>query len=159
MGRYNQAEEHLKKALLLAYNDMPQIFIKINLAAVAILKNDYKNGLSILKKMENQICEFIIDRPRQMYFVNMAFFSYACGCNNIEIEKYCEKAIQHPDRLLPALTTNRINIIKTFIHKKIPYSSSMFFNLFVPCYLAYWYQNPLELIPNKLLSQETINED
>lgn len=57
------------------------------------------------------------------------------------------------------MTKDRITTIREFLEKPPQLSPELFFSLYSPCSILYWYQNPLEGLPIDFLSPETVAED
>lgn len=101
-----------------------------------------KQALEILKKIEEEVATHPIDRVRQKYYPNRLFAEYANQTS--EIFKYEELCGNYPDRSYPEKTRQFIDELRQEegIDKL---SFDTWKKYFQPCYLAYWYVDPLQL--------------
>ena len=149
-NNFETANKLLDIAYAYSHSKMPQIFITINRACLSVANGEYKKALNIIEEIEHDVEEIPIDRVKQKYYINKALIYFA---NNILNYDIIEKCRQYPDRYSKDLTYEKIKFYQDKLKSLQTYSDTDFNNCFCPCYLEYWYINPL-----KLLSTKTINE-
>ena len=149
-NNFETAHKLLDIAYAYSHSKMPQIFITINRACLSVANGEYKKALNIIEEIEHDVEEIPIDRVKQKYYINKALIYFA---NNILNYDIIEKCRQYPDRYSKDLTYEKIKFYQDKLKSLQTYSDTDFNNCFCPCYLEYWYINPL-----KLLSTKTINE-
>jgi len=159
LGLYEQAEASCRKALRYMGKELPRAYTLINLAAVQLLKKDRREALATIESVILDAENAKVDRIRQKVYLNGALVSMFVGAPSETVASLCDKALRHPDRRNPQMTKDRIAIIQEFLEKPPHLSSELFFSLYSPCSIFYWYQNPLEGLPIDFLSFETVAED
>ena len=97
-----------------------------------------------------------VDRVRQKVYLNSAVISLFAGAPGEVVESRCAKALQHPDRRNPQMTTETVTRIRETAMSPTQIDPELFFKLYSPCSLFYWYQNPLEGLPIDFLSFEAM---
>ncbi|WP_375178986.1 hypothetical protein [Enterococcus rotai] len=141
-GDFPNALSDLSIAERFSNDSMPIIFSKINYACMKLYMGEKKQALEILKKIEEEVATHPIDRVRQKYYPNRLFAEYANQTS--EIFKYEELCGNYPDRSYPEKTRQFIDELRQEegIDKL---SFDTWKKYFQPCYLAYWYVDPLQL--------------
>ncbi len=159
LGLYDQAEASCRKALRYMGKELPRAYTLTNLAAVQLLNEERAEALSTIEGVILDAENAKVDRVRQKVYLNGALISMFAGAPSQVVASLCEKALRHPDRRNPQMTKDRIATIQEFLEKPRQLSPDLFFSLYSPCSIFYWYQNPLEGLPIDFLSLETVAED
>lgn len=159
LGLYEQAEASCRKALRYMGKELPRAYTLTNLAAIELLKGDRSKALSTIESVILDAGNAKVDRVRQKVYLNGALISMFAGAPSEIVAPLCDKALRHPDRRNPQMTQDRIATIQEFLEKPRQLSTDLFFSLYSPCSIFYWYQNPLEGLPIDFLSLETMAED
>lgn len=144
------AEKYFQLADMFSNSMMPHIFIMINLACLKLKKEEYQEAKSIIDSIEKNIDTFPVNRVKQKFYINKALIYYS---NNILDEQLLSDCSSYPDRYEPQYTNDIVSFYQKNIEAGKKYSSKDWQNCFCPCYLEYWYINPL-----KLFSTTTINQ-
>ena len=97
--------------------------------------------------------------PAGAAFLNGALIMLMAGASNSVVETLCADALEHPDRRDPLITAAKVAQFQRFVREGRPESLDPFFDLYSPCSLFYWYQNPLEGLPLNLLALKAVSED
>ena len=147
---FETANKLLNTADAFSHSNMPHIFITINRACLCVAKGGYESALTIINNLESDVENIPVDRVKQKYYINKALIYFANNILNDDIIKKCQ---QYPDRYVPKLTYQKIKFYQDKLKTSQIYNTTDFINCFCPCYLEYWYINPL-----KLLSEKTINK-
>lgn len=147
---FETANKLLNMADAFSHSNMPHIFITINRACLCVAKGGYESALTIINNLESDVENIPVDRVKQKYYINKALIYFANNILNDDIIKKCQ---QYPDRYVPKLTYQKIKFYQDKLKTSQIYNTTDFINCFCPCYLEYWYINPL-----KLLSEKTINK-
>jgi tetratricopeptide (TPR) repeat protein len=159
LGLYDQAEASCRKALRYMGKELPRAYTLINLAAVQLLKGERSEALSTIESVILDAENAKVDRVRQKAYLNGALISMFAGAPLEVVESLCDKALRYPDRRDPQVTIDRVATLREFLEKPRQLSPELFFSLYSPCSILYWYQNPLEGLPIDFLSLETMAED
>jgi tetratricopeptide (TPR) repeat protein len=159
LGLYDQAETSCRKALQYMGKELPRAYTLTNLAAAQLLKEDASGALSTIEDVILEAENAKVDRVRQKVYLNGALISLFANAPAGAVMSLCEKALQYPDRRNPQGTIDRISTIKDFLASPSRSISELFFDLYSPCSLFYWYQNPLEGLPIDFLSLKTVVKD
>jgi tetratricopeptide (TPR) repeat protein len=159
LGNYKEAESNCHKALRYMGRDLPKAYTLMNLAAAYLLQEqrDLANARvdSLLIEAENAL----VDRIRQKVYLNGALISLFAGAPAGKVESLCAKALKHPDRRNPKITVDLVGTIRKLASLGSAPELDSFLNLYSPCSMYYWYQNPLEGLPIDFLSLEAVAED
>ena len=118
--------------------------------ASALLKINKSDALQRMNDLINEVIKIPIDRVRQRFFINYVHILYA---NDLDISESLETVLKYKDRVTPDKTVSLYNIYRTKVSNNIKYDASEFNMLYCPCFLEYWYAEPL-----KLLSLNTYEE-
>jgi len=118
--------------------------------ASALLKTDRKAALDKMNGMIKDVIKNPIDRVRQRFYINYTHILYA---NGMDISVSLENAMKHKDRVIPDKTIELCDFYKAELLNNSVYDIALFKKLYCPCYLEYWYTEPL-----KLLSSNTIED-
>lgn len=159
LGLYDQAEASCHKALRYMGKELPRAYTLTNLAAAQLLNEDRSEALSTIESVILDADNAKVDRVRQKIYLNGALISMFAGAPSEVVASLCDKALRHPDRRNPQMTKDRVATIQEFLEKPLQLSPELFFSLYSPCSIFYWYQNPLEGLPIDFLSLETMAED
>lgn len=151
LNEIDHAIQILKGAKLIAKTNMPKLFITINhcMALLRIQKNE--EALCGLENIKQEVIEFPVDRVRQRFFANYCLALYANNKNE-ELRSAIKDLACHIDRVNPLTTQDLVSFYQKKLNEEQLYSSNDFSKLFVPCYLEYWYANPLKLISSNNVS-------
>lgn len=147
---FDYCHKLLNMAHAYSHSLMPNIFIKINEACSLVYESKFSEALNIIDAIEDDVEEISIERVKQKYYINKALVYYA---NNKLSTNILEKCKQYPDRYNKNLTYTKIQFYQNRLEANQCYITEDFTKCYCPCYLEYWYINPLQL-----LSQETIDE-
>ncbi len=154
------AEYYIKSALRISNATMPDIFLKINYSLLLLLNGNTLKSLEMIESIKNLVLTYPVDRVRQRYFINYCHILYA---NNRNYDEALEKAKEFKDRIQPSVTEELCKFYKDVVISNRMYKKEDFFKLFIPCYLEYWYTEPLKLIStdviNNVLSFHTGSDD
>lgn len=145
LGRSNEASQYLALACSLGRNSMPRIFATINLACLDAVMGHTENALKQLGEIEEDVRIHSLDRVRQKYFTNRLMVEYLHG--NRDLTALIETAKKYPDRYTPEHSQKVINICQRFAASCKPPRKERWIELYSPCGLAYWYMEPLKLLP------------
>jgi tetratricopeptide (TPR) repeat protein len=159
MGRYEEAQANCRKALRFMGNDLPRAYTTTNLAAAQLLQGQRTAAISALNTLVIDAESAKVDRIRQKVYHNSALISLFAGGSAETVLSLCEKALKHPDRRNPQLTVDRVETIKQLLSSGSTPNADVFLQLYSPCSLFYWYQNPLEGLPIDFLSLEAVAEN
>jgi tetratricopeptide (TPR) repeat protein len=159
LGLYDQAGKTCRKALRYMGKELPRAYTLTNLAAAQLLTGQPEAALSTIESVVLEAEHAKVDRVRQKVYLNGALISLFAQAPAEAVMSLCERALQYPDRRSPQVTLDRVDTIKEFLAKPSRSNSELFFDLYSPCSLFYWYQNPLEGLPIDFLSLETMGQD
>ena len=152
--REKEAAKYLKIAELKSGTSMPSIFSRINQAALMLKQGFVKESKEYFDSITISVPDAQIERVKQKYYINKLLIYYA---NAQKLEKHIENASLHLDRYDPNYTKRILEFYRQRINMKEDYRSSDFDKLFCPCYLEYWYVNPLKLVDGNLNKVLTIH--
>jgi tetratricopeptide (TPR) repeat protein len=153
-GDLQKAIDVLKEALVLANGSMREVFISTNLALAYALKGEVVDFQEAHKLINNvrSIAEnnAEVDRIRQKYFVNCALIEQLCRIKGKQqglysVEEYLVLAEGCEDRRDSGITINAITCIRN-LDRDNHNNYNKIRNCIVPCYLEYWYFDPLKLV-------------
>jgi tetratricopeptide (TPR) repeat protein len=159
LGLYDQAETSCHKALRYMGKELPRAYTLTNLAAAQLLTDQASAALSTMEEVILEAENAKVDRVRQKVYLNGALISLFADAPAQTVLSLCEKALQYPDRRDPQITIERVSTMKDLLASPQRLSYELFFDLYSPCSLFYWYQNPLEGLPIDFLSLEAMIED
>lgn len=149
LGHYELAHQMLTLARNLGQNSMPYIFATINLACLDAVMGDTEQALTILSEIEAEVKAHPIDRVRQKYYPNRLLINYLHG--NRALLPLVEQMQTYPDRYHPEQTLKAVNFYRRFIKSSKPPQTNRWRDLYSPCGLAYWYMDPLKLLPKGII--------
>lgn len=129
---------------------MSHFFTTINKACLKLKQGNSHEAKIIIDSIEPDVVGFGVNRVLQKYYMNKAMIYFA---NNILDEKTLQNCLSNPDRYIPLYTAERVSYYKQKIMQAEKYDNNQWIYCFCPCYLEYWYINPL-----KLFSEESINQ-
>ncbi len=156
----DEAKYYIKSALCISNATMPDIFLRINYSLLLLLNGNASKALEMMEKIKNLVLIYPVDRVRQRYFINYCHILYA---NDMNYDEALEKAKEFKDRIQPHTTEELCKFYENAIIGKRMYKKEDFFTLFIPCYLEYWYTEPLKLISpdiiNNILPFHTGSDD
>jgi tetratricopeptide (TPR) repeat protein len=159
LGLYTQAEATCSKALRYMGKELPRAYTLTNLAAALLLNDKKEEAMTKINEVSVEAETAKVDRVRQKVYLNAAIISLFAGAPLDLISCYCEKALAHPDRRNRQITVAKVGMINELLVNPEELSSDLFFKLYSPCSMFYWYQNPLEGLPIDVLSTETVIEN
>ena len=159
LGLYTQAEATCNKALRYMGKELPRAYTLTNLAAALLLNDKKEEAMAKINEVSAEAETAKVDRVRQKVYLNGAIISLFAGAPLDLISSYCEKALAHPDRRNRQITVEKVGVIRELLVNPEELSSELFFKLYSPCSMFYWYQNPLEGLPIDVLSTETVIEN
>lgn len=141
-NNFEEAVKYFNSSMILSKSGMPEFFAKINLS-VALAINNKAGSLDIIRSLESEVLNHSVDRVRQKYYPNRILVE--CINEEYNIDDLLIKMEKHLDRYNPNFTKERINLYKKI---SIDRDISMYDlkKLYIPCFLAYWYIDPLKLI-------------
>ena len=153
-GAYDIAIPHFKKGLQLANGEMSRLYFNINLSIADCLKGNYSEALNRLLPFEDFVIRYPVDRVRQKYYINITCMAIIANADLSEIERLSSLMVRYPDRKKPQRTAQlslKYQDLLADVHsKKIDLS------YFSPCYLEYWYSNPLADLTTESLPDEAL---
>lgn len=147
---------HLKRGILFANEAvLPIVYMKINMALFYALNKESDKSQSLLNQIRPHVESSSFDRMAQRYYLNASLIKAYLDSAPPVIMELSEKSIQHPDRSYPERTIRAASAIKEHIRGKRIITRELLMRLYSPCFLQYWYQNPLELLPDGVLPSYT----
>lgn len=144
-----KAEYYIKSALRISNAIMPDLFLKINYSLLLLLNGNMLKSLEMIESIKDLALRYPVDRVRQRYFINYCHILYA---NNKNYDDALEKAKKFKDRIQPSVTEELCKFYEDVVVSKRMYKKEDFFKLFIPCYLEYWYTEPLKLISTNIIN-------
>jgi tetratricopeptide (TPR) repeat protein len=162
LKQYDQAIIYFNKGIAVnsSRTTLPEVFcrfsLQLNLAAANMLKGDRESAANIIISLIEIAEEDPLDRIRQKYYPNAALIGLFAGWPTKKIREFCFKAELHPDRDASQFSENihGEDVIK-FVYKNLDRVDDLtleeYVNYFIPCYQAYWTQNPIESFPKDIL--------
>lgn len=152
-GAYDMAIQHFNKGLALSSGEMSQLYFHINLSIADCLKGNFQAAIDRLNPFEDFVANYPVDRVRQKYYLNMTCMAIIAKADHLKVKRWSTLMFKYPDRKKPQRTEQlslKYGDLLNAIDKKIDLS------YFSPCYLEYWYSNPLadlttESLPNEAL--------
>ncbi len=154
LGLYQNANDRFNKGLELSSGEMSRLYFNLNLSITDCLIGNSNEALNRLIGFEDFVINYPVDRVRQKYYTNMACVAILSKRDETEIDRLLGQMVRYPDRKYPERTVKLAAryraLYSNFQHEKIDLS------YFSPCYLEYWYSNPLadltmESLPNEAL--------
>ncbi|EOL49341.1 tetratricopeptide repeat protein [Enterococcus caccae] len=136
------ATRYFKLAKKQSKDSMPEIFADINQACITLLTNK-ELALKQITELEERVEEHPVDRVRQKYYINRLFIEQCCQTDGIN--KCIENCQKFLDRKYPKQTQQLIELL---CHEEFDESISFeqWQKFYQPCYLVYWYVDPLKLV-------------
>jgi tetratricopeptide (TPR) repeat protein len=159
LGFYDQVEVTCRKALRYMGKELPRSYTLTNLSASQLLRGRTEEALITIEKVITEADTARVDRVRQKAYLNGALISLFAGASSELVISRCAKAHQHLDRRSPKITIETVARILAFNAHPIQFDPEIFFQLYSPCSMYYWYQNPLEGLPINFLSLEAMAEN
>lgn len=157
LGKFKEAEKSFVNAMRYMGIDLPKVYSMINLAVAQLFQNQKKNAINTIEKATLLAAEIKVDRAQQKAYFNGALVHLWAGSPKEVVYSYCNNSLKHLGRRGTYITENKILLIKEMIGKRRDISKKLFFDIYSPCGLLYWYQNPLEGITSNVLSTKTIH--
>lgn len=153
-GDLPSACEFLKRARTNAENATPRTLAGINLCVALAASGDTANAAALLLALEEEAASAAVDRVRQRFYPNAFVISVLLGFARAQQDAYYERSLAFPDRSRPASVFERLQRARRdgVTHETLR-------ELIVPAFLAYWYQNPLEMLPLHLLAEQARSEE
>lgn len=149
LGEYQNAYQCLLLAQRLGRNSMPKIFSTINLACVEAVMGYTERALYRINTIKQEVEEHKLDRVRQKYYINCLLLETLHG--NRITEKQIAKALTYPDRYFPEQTKHAAKFYQELAKSNIDVVQHTWRDLYSPCGLAYWYMDPLKLLPEGII--------
>lgn len=153
-----EAERALRQAMRFVKTGLPRAYLEINMAVSLLFQGQVEEALTLVNRVAEGAVNAAVDRVRQKAYLNAALIHKWAGSGREMVDHYATKALQHPDRRDPARTARVVGEIR-MLSEHDAISIDHFFDLFSPCSLLYWYQNPLEGLPGYLLPAEAVTHD
>lgn len=129
---------------------MSHLFTTINSACMYLKQGKIHEAKRIIDSIESEVNESDVNRVAQKYYINKAMIYFA---NNMLDENILQCCLNNPDRYMPLYTSEKVSYYRKKLIQGEQYNNNDWTNCFCPCYLEYWYINPL-----KLFSAESINQ-
>lgn len=129
---------------------MSHLFTTINIACMHLKQGKILEAKRIIDSIESDVTVVGVNRVAQKYYINKAMIYFA---NNLLDDKILQCCLNNPDRYMPLYTTEKVSNYRQKLIQGEEYNNNDWTNFFCPCYLEYWYINPL-----KLFSTESINQ-
>lgn len=159
LGRLDTAEKHLRRSLLLAQTTMPSVYASLNLALFYALTGRSDASREATERWREAVANATFDRKRQKYFVNRGLLDAYLQRPRATLLEAAASAEQHPDRYDPGITQRAVVAIRAAARGVRQIDGPTLLALWSPCLLQYWYQNPLELFPEDVLSSHAVRHD
>ena len=152
LGNFRKAEILLKKSSRVN-SIMPNLYSRINHAICISISGNPEHGLALMTDMKDEVNECMVDRVRQRYYINFALISWRCNEDNYEFNEKLKMAWKNKDRKYPEKTINTLSLISqkpsmTISNEK---RENIFKEHWQPCYLEYWYFNPLSSLTDSYI--------
>lgn len=135
------------------HQKMPSIYASINSAVALALVGDVEKATNMLDEILNVVQAYPVDRVRQRFWHNQALIStIGCFDNPAAYQERADAAIQkmkvHVDRRDPHKTLATAGQFNNWVHGEFPknFQRDHFSIFWQPCYLEYWYHDPLNLL-------------
>lgn len=141
--------ELFRRARTNAENAMPRTLAGINLCVAQAASGATSDAAALLVVLGDEAATASVDRVRQQFFSNAYILSVLLGFSESQQKAYYDGAIAFPDRWRPTMVLERLNRAR-----RVGVTAETLLALYVPAYLAYWYQNPLEMLPLHLLAEK-----
>lgn len=141
------ARKHFSVALSISKNSMPSIFIQINQACLELQCGEKEKAKAIIDSLESVVKEHSVNRVKQKYYLNKALIYYA---NGIKIDDILEQCAYYPERYNSNYTKELIQWYQHNQKNGILYEEEYWSKAYLPCYLEYWYVNPLKLFSTSI---------
>lgn len=129
---------------------MSHLFTTINIACLYLKQGKSIDAKRIIDSIESKVKVCGVNRVVQKYYINKAMIYFA---NNQLDEEILQCCLDNPDRYIPLDTTEKVLYYREKLIQREQYNNNDWVKCFCPCYLEYWYINPL-----KLFSEESINQ-
>lgn len=152
-GDVVEAHRSLTLAEFLSRNSMPHILISINRACLNVVGGKCSQAKQVMLDIEEDVLTHPLDRVRSKYYINRLFIEYANG--NDEIDSLLTLCEQYIDRYDPQHTKQMIEYYKSLIQSGSLYKQEAWRDFYSPCYMEYWYVNPLKLISTEFVNKLT----
>lgn len=129
---------------------MSHLFTTINSACMHLKQGKILEAKRTIDSIESDVTVVGVNRVAQKYYINKAMIYFA---NNLLDDKILQCCLNNPDRYMPLYTAEKVSNYRQKLIQGEEYNNNDWTNYFCPCYLEYWYINPL-----KLFSTESINQ-
>lgn len=149
-GDTEKARKQFDVALSFSKNNMPAIFIQINQACLELQCGEKEQAKFIIDSIKDAVEKIPVNRVKQKYYINKALIYYA---NGKEIEGILEQCNCYPERYNPNYTFELIHWYQFNQENAIIYKDEYWNKAYCPCYLEYWYVNPLKLFSETILNE------
>lgn len=126
-------------------NSMPKIFTAINMACLNAVSGNTSKAVNLLRDLEVEIEEHPLDRVRQKYYINRLLVE--CLSGNKNIDGLIAQTEKYLDRYHPEQTEEALQVYQGFSKSPYLFDKQLWRKLYSPCGLAYWYMDPLKLLP------------
>ena len=145
LEKYQEASQNLLLAKTLGENSMPKIFTSINMACLNAVSGNTSKAVNLLRDLEAEIEEHPLDRVRQKYYINRLLVE--CLSGNKNIDGLIAQTEKYLDRYHPEQTEEALQVYQSFSKSPYLFDKQLWRKLYSPCGLAYWYMDPLKLLP------------
>lgn len=146
----DNAKKYFNLASLFSKSDMPDIFIKINQACLELKIGEKIKAKKIIDSLEGKVLSFPVQRVKQKFYINKLLIYFA---NDLPINDIITKCNEYPDRYDSDYTLQIANAYKEKCDNNQKYSSNDWQYGYCPCYLEYWYVNPLKLFSESIIDE------
>ncbi len=144
------ALKHFQKSIEFSTTPMPILYGKINIAILETLCQNFSKAIDVMESIYEDVITHKVDRVRQRYFSNFAVIITFSNKSNEEKENAITQMRKYLDRRYPHRTVDIANKLEKIIKREN--SCKLSADFFFPCYLEYWYSNPLNSLKLKGLS-------
>ena len=140
---YEEAIKYLRAAEIVARNEMPSIYTRINIALLHFRRKNYRKASEIINELLDRVEKSHVDRIRQVFYPNAAIIALMDG--NSKFDWYCQKSLKHPNRYSRKRTKSTIKKAISLKRMSSPPFEEVV-DLISPCYMEYWYVNPIKAV-------------
>ena len=149
----NDAKKYLNVAIQFSKTVMPKAYATMNMSCLLISQNKGEEAKELMKNLEDEIYHSNLPRLKVKFDLTMSSINYV-------LRNY-EKAKKH--LVLAAKATTKfkktIEELQFRIDRKIVYHKNDWKDIFSPCFLEYWFIDPLIVISDKSLPLDTVDEN
>lgn len=129
---------------------MSHLFVTINSACMYLKQGKILDAKITIDSIESDVAVVGVNRVAQKYYINKAMIYFA---NNLLDDKILQCCLDNLDRYIPLYTTEKVSNYRQKLIQGEKYNNNDWTTYFCPCYLEYWYINPLKIFSTKSIDQ------